>query len=240
MAKSNVVEFDESRLTQTDPVARMIEKNVLTGIDEINKINSVLLAEESGTPVRDIDKALKAEAEKENSDLDAQTLADYREAQAAYATYRTLVENSRNAYRKNVLGEEEKSEGSVSDEDKTRAQEVRKTVNDAVKFVLSYAQGNGNADVLAWAQSVEVPQVGRQGTSSVGQTKPRVFVFIDGSDTPENSLTDAAKKLSDKDNKVVAGDLAKAWNTANGGVEGEFKFGEHVLRVTAKPKKSDG
>lgn len=233
---SKTATFDESRLTLTDPVARMIEQQVLVGIDEINRINEILMQEETGTSVRDIDKALKAEAEKENSDLDATTLKAFKDAQEAYTSYRELVEQARNSYRKNVLGEEEKSTATVDEDEKAHAQEVRKAITDAVKFLHSYAVGNGIKEVQDWANSVEVPGVGRKGTSTVGQKKPRVFVFIDDSETPVGSLTEAAKEVSDKDNKVTAGDLAAAWNEATGGEDGEFKFGDHTFRTVAKKK----
>jgi hypothetical protein len=227
-------------LTQTDPVARMIEEQVLKGIEAINAVNEVLLAEDSGTPVREIDKALKAETEKDSSDLPKEVLKNYTDAQAAYAKYRDLVEKSRNAYREQVLHEDAKNVSEVSDADKEQARDVYKTVLEAVKFVKSYAQGNGKKDVLAWAESLQVPQVGRAGTASVGAKKPRVFVFIDGADTPKGSLTEASQALSTKDAKVTVSDLTEAWNKSNGGEEGEFTFGEHTLRIQNKPKKSDG
>jgi hypothetical protein len=239
-----VENFDEKRLSQTDPVARMVEKTYLIGTDFINAVNEVLLNQETGTPVREIDKALKAEADKvskgENSDLDKNTVKAWADAQKAYETYRAKVDEARNAYRKNVLGEEEKATAEVSDEDKERARDYRKAVNDAVSFLTTIASANKQTDLVEWAKSLEIPQVGRQGSSSVGTKKPRVFVFIDDSETPEDSLTNAAKKISTKDQKVTASDLAAAWDSAIGDTEGSFQAFGHTLRVQAKPKKSDG
>src|SRR5690606_38761724 len=124
-------------------------------------------AEESGTPVREIDKALKAEAEKEESDLPADVIKAWNEAQTAYETYRKNVDAARNAYRKDVLGEEEKQDTS-GDIDKDKLKSVRKAVLDALTFVKGYAEVNGMTDVLSWVDSVAVPQVGRQGTTSTG------------------------------------------------------------------------
>jgi hypothetical protein len=242
MAKNQTVdEFDQSRLSQTLPLPRMIEEQVLKGIDAISEINKVLLAEESGTPVRDLDKELKAEAEKvakgETSDLPVEVLSDWTEAQDAYKVYREKVEAARNSLRK-AKGEEETS-GEVTPEQKEQAQEIRKTVNDAIKFVIGYAEGNNLTDTVDYFKSLEVPQVGRAGSSTVGSRKPRVFVFVDDADTPHESFTEASKKLSTKEQAVSVSDLVSAWDAVGAEDGATFEFGGHKVRVVAKPKKSD-
>jgi hypothetical protein len=215
-----------------DAVVSTLVSQIVAGIDEIAKGNEVLLADESGTPVREIDKVLKDK----DSDIPEHVRALWNEAQEAYKKYRESVEAARNGFRTEVLGEDAKAASTLSDEEKESLKETRGLVMGSLGFLETYANGNNLGDVLEWVKSVSVPQVGRQGSSTVGAKKPRVFVK--NGETVYGSFTEAAAGLSSKDNKVTAADLAQAWNDA-GGVEGDIQFGDHVLNVTFKPKKSD-
>lgn len=212
-----------------DNIAEMMNKQIEAGIAAINAGNEVLLADESGTSVRDIDKILKAEAAKETSELPKAIQDFWNKAEKARAAYKASVDAARNAYRTEVLGEEAKTES--DDVDKDVLKEQRSVVMNAITFLRSYAQQSGQADLLAYVDGIQVPQIGRQGSSSVGLKKPRVFVTI--GDTQYESFTKAALALSTKETKVTAGELATVWNDA-GGNEGEFKFGDHVLSVQYK------
>lgn len=230
-----------------DAVSELLNNQILAGIEKINKGNETLLAEESGTSVRDIDKALKAEAEKISKDetytseFPADVLKNFAEAQAAYEAYRKSVEAARNSYRVNVLGEEEKS-GTLSDDEKDSLKDTRKVVMDAITLLKSYAAGNGRTDLVAYADSIQVPQVGRQGVSSVGQKKPRVFVKVNPGTENEkvyDSFSQAAAALSTKDVKVSVAELTEAWNEQTKATEGTFTHNGLTIGVTFKPKKSD-
>lgn len=214
------------------PMLNVLLSQIQEGISQIDVANETLLANDSGTKNADIDKVLKNADN--HKDLPKKILADWNRAVEAKKAYDTAVEAARNAYRTEVLHEEAKSTGDV-DEDSVR--EVRKVVMDALQFFKSFATGNGIADAVAWADSVAVPQVGRKGTSNVGARKPRVYVHH--GDKVYGSFSEAAAALSDKDNKVTAGELAEAWNAAGGKEKEKFQFGEVTLSVTFKPKKSD-
>jgi Skp family chaperone for outer membrane proteins len=223
---------------KSDPVVDTLLATIDKGIAEIVKANESLLQEESGTSVRDIDKVLKDE----KAEVPADIKKLWAKAEAIRKSYKEAVDAARNKYRLDVLGEEAKES---SDEDNTelteKTREVRKVVMDSLNFIKTYATPNGMLDIVDWANSVEVPQVGRKGTSTAaGKSKPRVYVknLTSGhatEGTVYDSFSKAAADLSTKENKFTAGDLADAWNEA-GGNEGEFKYGDFVLNVTLKQK----
>lgn len=215
-----------------DAVVSTLVSQVNAGIEEIKKGNEVLLADESGTPVREIDKVLKDK----DAEIPEHVRALWNEAQEAYKKYRESVEAARNGFRTEVLGEDAKDASTLSDEEKESLKETRALVMGSLEFLKTYANGNNLGDVLEWVKNVSVPQVGRQGSSTVGTKKPRVFVK--NGETVYGSFTEAAAGLSTKDRKVTAAELAEAWNSA-GAVEGDFTFGDHTLNVTHKPKGGD-
>lgn len=214
------------------PVAKMLVGQIEEGIAKIEEANKTLLTEETGTPVREIDKVFKDDEKKAELPKELVTLWD--KADAAYKIYRENVEAARNQYRVTILGEEAK-ESSDADETtlKSETKDIRKVVMDALSFLTSFAAGNNLPEVSDWASKVTVPQVGRQGTSTVGAKKPRVYVKVD--DVVYESFSQAAAKLSTKEHKYTAGDLATAWNEA-GGAEGEFEFEGKTFGITYKPK----
>ena len=218
-----------------DDITRMLVTQIDEGIAKINEANAVLLAEEeSGTSLRDIDKALK-----ENKHENADVSKAWEKAEKAREAYKKLVTEARNLYRTQVLGEDEVSTSS-DDVDKDAVKEVRKMVMEAVGFLKTYATANGKTDIVKYVDSLAIPQVGRQGVSNVGQKKPRAYVSVDG--TVHESFGEAAKALSvlltEGDNKVTisSGDLVQAWS-ANGEKD-EFEFQGHAIKVTAKEKKA--
>lgn len=216
-----------------DDITRMLSQQVSDGVAKINAANEVLLADESGTGVREIDKAFK-EAKVE----DKEAVKFWEQAEKARKAYKESLEKARNAYRVNVLGEDEVTESEV---DKDEVKEVRKLVMEALSLLKTYAQANGKSDIVQWADSLEIPQVGRQGTSSVGQKKPRMRVSVNG--TVHESFGEAAKAisaaLSTDDEKVTlsSGDIVSAWSAA--GEPDTFDFRGLNLSVTPKEKKGD-
>lgn len=215
-----------------DDVTRMLAMQVDAGITKIEEANEVLLNDESGTGDRDIDKAFK---EGKVEDKDAAAL--WAKAEKARETYRKLLTDARNLYRTNVLDEEAKPE---SDVDKDAVKDIRKTVMASLSLIKDFANANGLKDVVAWADSVSVPQVGRQGSSGVsGAKKPRARVSFNGN--TYESFGEAAKAvsihLSTDDNKVDVGssDLVQAW--ADAGETETFTYGDITFTVT--PKNQD-
>lgn len=196
-----------------DDVTRLLATTIENGVAEINKANETLLAEESGTGVREIDKALKENAE--NDDFDKEAAKFWKAAEKARQSYKDALEKARNAYRNNVLGEEAVE---VVEVDKDEVKQQRKMVMEAVNLLKTYAMANGKKDVVAWVDTLSIPQVGRQGTSNVGQKKPRAYVTVNGQ--RKESFGEAAKVaselLSTDDNKVEVGsaDLVAAWDSA--------------------------
>lgn len=218
---------------QHDDVTLLLATTIENGVAEINKANEVLLAEESGTGVREIDKALKENSD--NDDFDAEAKKFWVAAEKARQSYKDALEKARNAYRKNVLNEEAVETVEV---DKDAVKEQRKMVMEAVNLLKTYAGANGKKDVVAWVESLSIPQVGRQGTSNVGQKKPRAYVSVNG--TRHDSFGEAAKAaseiLSTEDNKVTvsSGDLVAAWDAA--GEAESFEFQGLAVTVEAKNK----
>lgn len=218
---------------QHDDVTLLLATTIENGVAEINKANEVLLAEESGTGVREIDKALKENSD--NDDFDAEAKKFWAAAEKARQSYKDALEKARNAYRKNVLNEEAVETVEV---DKDAVKEQRKMVMEAVNLLKTYAGANGKKDVVAWVESLSIPQVGRQGTSNVGQKKPRAYVSVNG--TRHDSFGEAAKAaseiLSTEDNKVTvsSGDLVAAWDAA--GEAESFEFQGLAVTVEAKNK----
>lgn len=236
-------------MANTNPVADMLQKTVEAGIAEIEEANKILLAEdESGTSVREIDKILKGgvpkkEGEKPENELPENVLNEFLAALDAKKVYTEHLNNARNAYRTDVLGEDAQ-EVSEDEIDKDAVKEKRQEVIKALDFLKTFAGGNGLPELVKWAEEMEVPQVGRKGTSTVsGVKRPRVYVKVNGQ--VYESFTDAAKDLSNKKWKITASELADMWD-GNDGSEFEFEGvdeeGEKVLfetSVKAKPKKSD-
>lgn len=218
-----------------DPIGKILVGQIQEGIKAINEANTVLLEDETGTPIRDIDKALKSTDTVHPDNIKA----FWEKAEEARKVYKENLDNARNLYRTEVLGEEAKEDN--SDVDVASIKETRKVVMDALQFLTTYATQNGKAELVEFANTTAVPQVGRQGSSIVGSKKPRVFVKVvkDETETVYESFSLAAVALSSKESKVTASDLAEAWNAANGGTEGTFSFKDAELTVAFKGKKSD-
>ena len=225
-----------------DPVASMLGAQIEEGIAKIVAANEVLLANESSeTGVREIDKALKDFVKSDDNDLsdkDQDIVKAVDKMAKAQAAYKKAQADARNLYRTNVLGVEEVSESDES-VDTEALKETRKVVMQAVTLLNSYSENNNLADVLEWAKTLEIPQVGRQGSSTVGQKKPRARVTV--GDKTFESFGEAAKHLSvvlsTDDNKVTvtSPDLVSAW--VDGGEKEEFTYQGQTLRVTQKETK---
>lgn len=217
-----------------DTVTRMLAEQVAEGINSINEANVSLLEDETGTGDRAIDKKFK-----DNEVEDEEAKKIWAKAEKARETYRKLLTDARNAYRKSI-GEDEKSESEV---DKDKVKEVRTVVMNSLTLIQTLAKSQNNSSVQKWAESVSVPQVGRQGTSSVGGTgskKPRVYVHI--GDTVHNSFGEAAKALSTSlstdTNKVTvtSPDLVSAWEEQGAG--DTFEYAGQTLKVVKKNQDS--
>lgn len=221
-----------------DAVTQLIVGQIEAGLTKIHEANTILLADDSDgtTSVREIDKVLKADAEKEVSEFPERVSKAWAEAQAAYITSREKLDAARNIYRTEVLGEEPVSVSEIDKNDLEELKELRKAVMESLSFLKTYATANNKADFVEWAESVEVPQIGRKGTSTVtGAKKPRVYVKFN--DTTYDSFTQAAAALSSKEAKVTAGDLAEAWADAGSG--DSFTFADVTVNVVPKPKRSE-
>lgn len=238
---TETVSFENESLNH-DPVSEMLYGQIVAGVKEILAVNEILLGDESGTSVRDIDKAFKAEDADDN--IPSEVMKAWTAFVKAQEKAKALQTAARNLYRTEVLGEDEKEESSISDEDKDVLRDKRKVIMDAVSFLNNYAKSNNKPDVAEWAASLEVPQVGRKATSTVGGTavrRPRVFVKINGE--VHDTFTQAAAALVKEDPKtykgLTAADLAEAWNSALGENEGTFQYDEgHEINVTFKTKKA--
>ena len=212
-----------------DAVTQVLFDQITSGIEKINTANETLLAEEEqGAGVREIDKALKDGVENEN------VSAAWAKAEELRKQFKDALEAARNAYRTEVLKEEAKAPSAEIDKDAVK--QDRKMVLEAVNLLKTYATANGKKDVVAWAESLEIPQVGRQGVSVVGQKKPRAYVSVNG--TRHDSFGEAAKAaavlLSSEDNKVsvTSGDLVSAWSEH--GEKDDFDFNGLSVHVEMK------
>lgn len=228
---------------QHDDVTRMLANQIEEGIAKINEANSVLLAEVDGqTGVREIDKALKdfvASETNDVSDKDQDIVKAVAGLEKARESFKKAQEKARNLYRTNILGEDEVSEAE-NDVDVDTIKQTRKAVMAAVTLLVDYAEMNKNSSLAEWAKGIEVPQVGRQGSSAVGQKKPRAYVTV--GDTTHDSFGEAAKALSvllstdDKKVSVTSPDLVSAWVAA--GEPETFTFEGQTVKVTEKSKKA--
>lgn len=221
-----------------NPVVKTLWETIDKGIEQITAANEILLGDDADgkTSVREIDKIVKDAADPESStevpESITKAFARYQKAQAAA---KAAQSEYRNLYRTEVLGEEEVT-SSEDEVDKDALKDTYAAVKKSIEFLVSFAKGNGLKDTVQEAESLAVPQVGRRGTSSAtGVKRPRVYVDVDGD--IYNSFTEAALALTSKDNKVTAADLNEAWDQEDGS---SFTFGEHTVKVTAKPKKSEG
>lgn len=223
----------------TNPVAAMLGEQITSGIAAIEEANTVLLAEHDGeTGVREIDKELKNYVPSDSNDVadkDQELVKAAAQVEKAKAQFKKAQEAARNLYRTKVLGEEAVSETETEvDVDAVKAQ--RKLVMEAVTLLKSFAEGNKLPDVAKWANDLSIPQVGRQGSSSVGQKKPRAYVTVD--DKTHESFGEAAKALtailSTDENKVevTSGDLVSAWDEA--GEADTFDYQGHTVKVAKK------
>lgn len=217
-----------------DAVTQGLYKQITEGIAAIEKANEVLLAEEeSGAGLRDIDKALK-----ENKHENKNVSSAWEKAQAAQKAFKEALTEARNLYRVEVLKEEAKETPEV-DVDKDAVKETRTLVMKSLELVKLYAESNGKKDIVEWAESVSVPQVGRKGETVVGQKKPRAQVKV--GDTVYDSFGEAAKQVSTLLSKngakvsYASGDLVQAWDAA--GNKPEFDFHGVPLKVIPKETK---
>lgn len=228
-----------------DPVAVMLIEQVQNGIKAIEEANEVLLADESSeTGVREIDKNLKTFVPADDNDVsdkDQEIVKAVAKMQKAQQAFKDAQAAARNLYRTKVLGVDEVNEAADADTDslKETVKAKRKLVMEAVTLLTSYADNNGLAEVSSWAKTLSVPQVGRQGSSTVGQKKPRAYVSVNG--TTHDSFGEAAKAvstlLSSDDNKVevTSPDLVTAWVEA--GEAESFEFQGLSIKVTEKKKE---
>ena len=221
-----------AKALQHDAVTQLLFDQINEGIEKINKANETLLAEEEqGAGLREIDKALK-ENKHENENVSNLFAA----AETLREQFKKALDEARNAYRTEVLKEEAKAP--TAEVDKDAVKEQRKITMEAVGLIKSYATANGKSDVVAWADSLSIPQVGRAGSSVVGQKKPRAYVSVNG--TRHESFGEAAKAasvlLSNEDNKVTvtSGDLVHAWS--ENGEKDSFTYQD--LDVTVELKKA--
>jgi hypothetical protein len=227
-----------------DPVAAMLGNQIEEGIAAIVEANEVLLQDESGeTGVREIDKELKTYVPSDDNDVsekDNEIVKAVAKMEKAREAFKKAQVDARNLYRTKILGVDEVQEVDAdTDSLKETVKAKRKLVMEAVTLLTSYADTNGLGDVSSWAKSLAVPQVGRQGSSTVGQKKPRAYVTVNG--TTHDSFGEAAKALttllSSDDNKVevTSPDLVTAWVEAG---EGEtFEFQGHTVKVSPKETK---
>lgn len=219
-----------------NPVTQMLADQIENGIKEIEAANDILLAaDEAGTGVREIDKNLKEGTDNENVDK------AWAKAVKAQESYKKALEDARNLYRTEVLQEEAQADSPEIDKDEIKGK--RKVVIESLNLVKTFAEANGMSDVLEWANSLEVPQVGRNASSTLGQRKVRAFVHVDGAvfDTFGEAAKHASATLSDEDSKVTVtpGNLQDAWIKSGEQDGGEFTFEGLNVKVVLKPKKSD-
>src|SRR5690606_8599856 len=90
-----------NRMVAHNPVTQMLATQIEEGIRDIEAANEILLAaDESGTGVRAIDKALK-----EGTDNETVNNA-WAEAEKAKEAFRQALDNARNLYRTEILNED--------------------------------------------------------------------------------------------------------------------------------------
>ena len=235
MTETQTEKVDLGFPTTSDPVVQTLFAQIEKNYQEVVEANKVLLADsEEGTGLREIDKALKEIAEKGHEDKELKQLVD-KWAKARDAA-KNALDKARNSYRVAVLHEDEKPETPEVDSDAIKTK--RGLLVNLVKVAKDYATDNNLPDVEAWAAKVSIPQVGRQGSSSVGQKKPRARVTVN--DKTFESFGEAAKALSTllstDDNKVevTSNDLVSAWDAAGSEDGGSFNFREQTVKVTRK------
>lgn len=215
-----------------DAVTAMLADQVEKGIAEIVAANEILLSSEnSETGVRAITTLFK-----EGKVEDEASVKAWEKAVKAIETAANLKSAALNLYRVNVIGEE--AQDDTGDVDKDAVKEQRKTVMASLALMKNFALGNQLSDVISWADSVSVPQVGRNGASSVGGTKkPRAYVSFNG--TTHDSFGEAAKAFSSIDGNatITSQDLVQAWS--DNGEADSFKFAETEFTVVAKVKAAE-
>jgi len=227
---------------KNDPLGSALGEQIREGIHKIVEGNKILLADEDTSGVREIDKAFKADAEKEEKELSENLQNLWRAAEEAREAYKKNLLNARNAYREEVL-HVEAEEDVEAEVDKDELQQIRTVVMNAISFLQAYAASNNSKkEIGEWVDTLQIPQVGRKGLSSVGVKKPRVNVFLkneEGDPKIYNSFSEAAADLSTKDNKYTASEIAQAWNdSASAEADKDFEFAGKTLFVRFKEKTS--
>lgn len=206
--KAEVLEVPE--WAETNPVFAAILPDAVAGINEINEANVVLLGESKGTGDREIDKILK----NEDNEVPKETAAFWKKAQEAQKLYKEFVAKARNSYRTEVLGEEEQKN---SDVDKDALKETRTQIQNNLALLKGFAESNGNKVAADWLASVEIPMVGRKGSSTTeGVKRHRVFVTDNDSGVKYDSFTQAANETSTKTQRVAPQDLSGLWDEVDG------------------------
>jgi len=246
-----VTEIEIPEAVQSDPLGGVMSAQIADGIKRILEGNKILLAEEDTSGVREIDKAFKLDAEKSDDSEDklSENLRElWKSAEEARKSYKELLEKARNGYRVEVLQVEAEESVDEQEVDEEELRNIRVVVMNGVSFLQSYAKTNGKPAVGEWVDTLQIPQVGRKGTSTVGVKKPRVNVFVKNENDAEGnevsptiyeSFSQAAAALSDKENKYTASEIAQAWNdSADASADKEFEFGGKTLFIRVKEEAS--
>lgn len=241
--------FPEAPTENSDELTHALANAIRNGWDQVESFNKDYFASDEGrTKASEIDAKLKTPDSIEDSDV--QKLA--KQMVSAREKYKTALKNARNAYRTNVLGEDAKDDKDDEDlkERKEEIQAVRKSVMDSVSLLKTYATANGKSNFVEWAESLAIPQVGRNATSSVtGIRRPHAYVTVNS--TVYNSFGEAAAAMTeankqeaketdtpDEYQKYNAGDLINKWVELSEPKGSEFEFsGGWNLVVRDKEKK---
>lgn len=210
VADNKVETLEVPEWALTNPVFAAILPDAVAGINEINAANVVLLGESKGTGDREIDKILKDE----KNEVPAEVSKAWKKAEEAKALYKEFVSKARNAYRTEVLNEEEQD---TSEVDKDALKETRGQIQNNITLLKGFAESNGNVEAAKWLLSVEIPMVGRKGSSTAeGVKRHRVFVTDNDTGTKYDSFTQAANETSTKTQRVAPQDLSGLWDEVDG------------------------
>jgi len=236
--------LEDFRNLNHNDVTRALAETVVTSIAKVEEYNKAHATDSSGPTTADIDKMLVAISEGKFTPGEGQSAPSKEVSDAAkrfakaQAQFKEIAKAARDALKQNVLGQEVSDE---PDTDEEEIKQIRKVAYETVSLIANMAKMSGLTDVQEWAERLPVPQVGRQGVSLVGQTKPRAQVKM--GETVFDSFALAAKglseALSDADTKVEVktGDLIQAWTDAGSPTNTAWTFRNTELVVVPKETK---
>lgn len=228
-------------------VTRPLANEVVKAIALVEAYNKEHASDATGPTTADIDKVLRQIAKGEFTPAEGQVTPSkelVREAKSFVAEedkFKEIAKAARKNIKKDVYGQEV-SEETETDADEAQIREVRRVGYNTLALLVDMAKVLGLTDVHEYFKRLPFPQVGREGVSMVGVSKPRAQVKM--GDTIFEGFAEAAKGLgkllSTEDTTVTVdtNEMIIEWQDAGSPTNAPWTYKNTELVVVPKENKA--